>query len=235
MPEPAWGVLCKNKKGRSSSLIRNRSSSMSEAPIPGNSPELQPKPAQVGFPKGQLDEAKAAAPTATMAPATDRMAKLAVEEAMAKLRAEQNLVGGIAAGAAAALATAILWAVITAATKYQIGWMAIGVGFAVGMAVKFVGKGVDTSFRISGAALAILGCVLGNVLTISYLAADHFKVSLWEVLGKPSFIVDVMKADFGFMDLIFYGIAAYCGWQYSLRSLSEEDLKKVSGEAPKQP
>jgi len=165
----------------------------------------------------------------------DKASQLALEEAMARLRGEQNLGLAIVGGAAAALAGAIAWAAITAAIERQYGIMAIGIGFLVGFAVRFLGKGVDTHFRIIAAVLALVGCLLGDVFALSYLAAKHFNVSLWDVLGNTKAVMELMSAEFGFMDVVFYAIAAYCGWRFALRQLSEEDVKGLAGETPKQP
>ena len=60
-----------------------------------------------------------------------------------RLHSEQNLLLGAAAGMIAALAGAAVWAGVTVVTGYQIGFMAIGVGFLVGYAIRAVGRGVD--------------------------------------------------------------------------------------------
>ncbi len=56
-----------------------------------------------------------------------------------RARSQQNLIGGILAGMVAASVGAILWAVITVATGFQIGFMAIAVGFLVGLASRTAG------------------------------------------------------------------------------------------------
>src|SRR5438270_13589107 len=82
-----------------------------------------------------------------------------------ELRSEQNLPIGLLAGIFAALIGAIAWAIVTVTTEYQIGYMAIAVGFIVGYAVR-LGKGLDKIFGISGAILALFGCILGNIFSI---------------------------------------------------------------------
>ena len=69
-----------------------------------------------------------------------------IQQALERLRSEQNLVSGIAGGAMGALVGAAAWAVVTVLTGYQIGWMAVGVGFLAGIGTRFLGKGVDRSF-----------------------------------------------------------------------------------------
>jgi hypothetical protein len=79
-----------------------------------------------------------------------------LQVALEKFRSEQDFLGGVGAGLAAAIAGAIIWAVISAVTEYQIGWMAVGVGFLVGMTVRVVGKGIEKHFGIAGALLLCL-------------------------------------------------------------------------------
>ena len=76
-----------------------------------------------------------------------------------------NFALAIGAGLTAAIVGAAVWAIITITIKYQIGWMAIGVGFLVGFAISYAG-GTGVGFRILGALLALLGCVAGNFLSI---------------------------------------------------------------------
>jgi hypothetical protein len=58
-----------------------------------------------------------------------------------QLEDQPNLVMGLIGGGIAMLVSAIVWGAITYFTEYQIGWMAIGVGFLVGLAIKFFGRG----------------------------------------------------------------------------------------------
>jgi hypothetical protein len=130
----------------------------------------------------------------------------------------QNLPMALLAGLAAAAAGAGLWALVTVVTGYQIGWMAIGVGFLVGLAVRLAGKGTTSTFQVLGAALALGGCLAGNVLTICIVAAGKMEISLTQmVFGlTPDFLLDTMSATFSPIDLLFYGLAVYAGYRYSV-------------------
>jgi hypothetical protein len=146
-----------------------------------------------------------------------------------RLRSQQNLVGGVIAGVVAAGVGAILWAVITVTTEFQIGFMAIGVGFLVGIAVRRFGKGVDTIFGLTGAVLALVGCAAGNLLAICGLLAKHNNLSFFTVLSGLEFelVKNLMVASFSPMDLLFYGIAVYEGYKLSFRRLAAADLEGV--------
>src|SRR2546426_382091 len=82
----------------------------------------------------------------------------------------------VIAGCAAMLIGAIAWAAITVATEHQIGWIALGVGALVGWVVSF-GKG-GRVFGLLGALLALMGCVLGNFLSIVALAVTQQKIGV---------------------------------------------------------
>jgi hypothetical protein len=151
-----------------------------------------------------------------------------IQHAIDQLRNEQNLLAGTMAGVVAALIGAGLWAAITVATKFQIGFMAIGVGFLVGIAIRTVGKGVDNSFGVVGAILALLGCGLGNLLALCGLAAAEHggDVGMFDVVKDltPAIALDAMVATFSPIDLLFYGIAAYEGYRLSFRQLTTKQI-----------
>ncbi len=150
-----------------------------------------------------------------------------------QLRSQQNLAGGVLAGLVAAAVGAATWAIVTVMTGYQIGWMAVGVGFLVGMAVRTVGKGIDSIFGIAGALLAFAGCAAGNLLTVCGVIATEGNLSFMEVLSEltPSVIQELMIAKFDPMDLLFYGIAIYEGYKLSFRELSEDDMAQTLTDA----
>ncbi len=165
-----------------------------------------------------------AAPVPTVDP-------LRVELARQRLAAEQKLGAGIAAGAVAALAGAALWAVITVFTGYQIGFMAVGIGFLVGWAVRAAGKGVDKTFGIAGAVLALLGCLAGNLLAVVGLVAKQEGIPFFDLLSRldPELAIELMKASFSPIDLLFYAIAVYEGYRLSFRRLTAAEAKELLG------
>ena len=69
------------------------------------------------------------------APEVDQMK---MQMLMQQIRDNQNLSVAVLAGAVAALVGAAVWAAITVATNWQIGFMAIGIGFLVGFYVAMI-------------------------------------------------------------------------------------------------
>jgi hypothetical protein len=129
---------------------------------------------------------------------------------------ERRLFLAALAGLAAAFVGAIAWAIVTVTTKYQIGFMAIGVGLLVGLALRFGNGG--KGFGILGAFLALFGCVLGNFLSLIAFVATQQHISMFTVLAN----VDYAKAgsalwdDFLSTSILFYAIAVYEGYRFSI-------------------
>lgn len=138
---------------------------------------------------------------------------------MDALRKEENLLGGVLGGIVAALVGAVAWALVSVSTGYQIGFMAIGMGFLVGYAVRFMGKGVSPVFGVVGALLALLGCVLGDYLSIIGFIAEDYESAYFDVLtGIP--VVEMAKLlieNVLSMTALFYGFALFEGYKLSFR------------------
>ena len=124
------------------------------------------------------------------------------------------LVGGFA-GLAAAIIGAIIWALVTVTTKYQIGWMALGVGALVGFALR-TGNGGKT-FGILGAFLAIFGCILGNYFSLIAFASAEQHVPFFTLLATTDTakVISAMWDDFMSASFLFYAIAAYEAYKFS--------------------
>lgn len=162
-----------------------------------------------------------------------------LEQLLNARRAAESLPLAILGGLTASVIAAILWATITYATGYQIGFMAIGVGFLVGYAVNFLGKGMSMPFSIVGALFALLGCLLGNLFAtiISASMEDGSSVGsvLLVVVTNPGVVIEVMTSTFSPIDLLFYAIAIYEGYKLSVRPLTDEEISSVQKTIPPPP
>jgi mannitol-specific phosphotransferase system IIBC component len=148
------------------------------------------------------------------------------------LESEENLPLGMIAGVGAALIGAIIWAVVTVVTEYQIGWMAVGLGFLVGYAIRKFGKGVSKKFGIAGAVCAFGGCLVGNLLSICGFLATQESVPLLMVVTnvflQPAIAVELLQVTFNPMDVIFYAIAVYEGYKFSFRQITQQEWEAVA-------
>ena len=134
---------------------------------------------------------------------------------------EQSISMAVFAGLISSIVAAALWALITYATGYQIGLVAVGVGFVVGFAVNLLGKGNSITFGVIGGSFALFGCVLGNFLTAVIAASMQDQVPILEIVAAvvttPSVVIEVLKETFSPMDLLFYGIAVYEAFKFSMK------------------
>lgn len=132
-----------------------------------------------------------------------------------------NVLGGLAAGFVAAILCAILWDKLTYYTGWQFGYAAIGVGFAVGMAVVFGAGGKrGISLQIIGALLSLFGILLGETL----LAMDHVRDYIAQTPNSPN--AGASSTDIFFFSLsilpemfkespisaLFALFGLWCGW-----------------------
>src|SRR5687767_3659580 len=138
------------------------------------------------------------------------------QPAIEQLDDQPNLLMGLIGGVIAMLVSAIVWGAITYFTEYQIGWMSIGVGFLVGLALRFFGKGKTMIFGVSGAVLALIGCLLGNLIfyagVIARMEGASFLNVFFTLLTTPAAALEVFTIAFDFMDIFFYALAAYAGF-----------------------
>lgn len=121
------------------------------------------------------------------------------------------------AGLLAAAAGAAAWALVTVLTGLKIGWMAVGIGFLVGFAVRRFGKGSAPSFQVLGAVLSLVGCVAGNLLVVCVFVSRDQDLSLMTILAglTPAVAVSWIVKTFSPMDVLFYGFAVYEGYKFA--------------------
>jgi hypothetical protein len=148
-----------------------------------------------------------------------------------QLRDEQRFPLAILAGGAAAGAGAVLWAIVTGVSGYNTAIMALIVGACVGYAVRIAGRGVQERFGQLGAALSVLGCLLGHalaaVIIVSRQESAPFLVVIGVMLLHPLVTLAVMATGFGALDLVFYGISLYEGYKLSFRPVTAAEKESL--------
>ena len=150
-------------------------------------------------------------------------------ENLAKFKSEQDYPKALIVGIIVGILGAALWGMITVITSFQIGYMAIAVGAGVGFSMRVVGKGIDPMFGITGGAIALFACVLGNFFSSMGFVANAVELSFFETLGVFDYsqLLTLMGETFSPIDLLFYGIAAYAGYRFSFRTFTEKDVHEL--------
>jgi hypothetical protein len=126
-----------------------------------------------------------------------------------------NIIMGLIGGAVAALTGAGIWAAIAYLTGYEIGWIAIGVGAIVGVAVRVMGKGNTPVFGVLAALLALAGCVLGRLMAIWLVIANELDAPLGEIINNVP-IIEALKRTASPIDAVFLIIALVVGYQVAV-------------------
>jgi len=154
-----------------------------------------------------------------------------LKEMYDELLANQSFIKGLLAGSITAVVCAGIWGAVTVITGYQIGYMAVGVGFLVGHSVRLAGKGMTMKFQILGAVLALIGCVAGNLVSFGAIIAEDqgapLVASLLAIFTSPLLAFELLKLTTQPIDFLFYGIAVYQGYRFACYSLSEEQVAEV--------
>lgn len=137
-----------------------------------------------------------------------------------RLKAEQNFPMAVLGGVLASIICVFIWAIITIATKYQISYMAMGVGVAVGFTIQKFGKGLTPVYGILGAGLALIACFFGNIISYTCFIADQYEsYSYLEAISNLNWDISMSIAieTFQPMDVLFYGLAIYTGYMFSIK------------------
>jgi len=147
-----------------------------------------------------------------------------------QLRKQQNLTKAIIAGVVVALLCAILWATFTVNMKIQSIGMVILLGVSVGFAMRWTGKGIDNIFGVSGAIISVLGCILGNFLSVIGFMTQENDLSYLETLLRfdYSYFGDVMVETFYFKQIVYYMFAAGIGFVLSKKIITDKTAKELS-------
>lgn len=152
-------------------------------------------------------------------------------ELVESLRREQRLAPAIGAAAVAALLGAAAWAGVTVLSGWQVGYMAIGVGFIVGYAVRRFGRGIDPIYGAIGAGFALVGCLAGNLLTACGFVAQSpdVELDLFGVLAALDLdaTIGLLQETFSPIDLLFYFIAVSQGFKLSRLPVDAATLEQA--------
>ena len=145
-----------------------------------------------------------------------------------ELLAEENLPKGVLYASVACILGAVAWSLISVSTGLQMGYMAIGVGFLVGFAMR-QGKGIRPVFGLLGAALALISCVLGDFFSIIGYIAKDYDMSYTGVLFGADYaeIFSLMTENLASMTILFYGFAVYEGYKFSFRAQNQPEGGKI--------
>jgi hypothetical protein len=145
------------------------------------------------------------------------------------------LLPAILAGIVAAIVGGVVWGLIVKWTDYEVGFVAWGIGFLVGIAVLGATRGArGPVFQVLAVICALLGILLGKYLSFVWVLQDVANEETGGAVDIPVFsmdTVDLFRDELGtvfdWIDLLWVGLAVYTAW----RALQPEEPEA----APEEP
>jgi hypothetical protein len=123
------------------------------------------------------------------------------------------------AGLVAAIAGGIAWGLIVKASDYEIGVVAWGIGFLVGMAVLLAAQGrKGLPLQAVAVAAALIGILIGKYLSFALIlqdaaSAQGVDLSLFGADMRQAF-QDELGTIFALWDLLWIGLAVVTAWRF---------------------
>lgn len=150
-------------------------------------------------------------------------------EVIERLRMEQKFIPALVGGSVVGLVGAILWGAIVLETGYEVGYVALAIGAAVGFTIREFGKGLDQTFGYMGGIIAFLSLVLGKFFGIIGFVAHLEGIDFMTTLAQfnYSLMPNILLSTFSVIDLLFYGIAIYEGYRFSFRKITEKRMTEL--------
>ncbi|MFI2202396.1 hypothetical protein ACH47Z_16775 [Streptomyces sp. NPDC020192] len=125
---------------------------------------------------------------------------------------KNNLALGLVAAVVAAVAVAALYGVVIGATKHEIGYAAVGVGFVIGLAAGKAG-GRNPALPVVGAILALGSVYVGQLIGEAMIIADYVHAGFSEVFfDHLSVVQEAWKKDADPLTFLFFAIAAFAAF-----------------------
>ncbi|MBT2396060.1 hypothetical protein [Streptomyces sp. ISL-100] len=132
--------------------------------------------------------------------------------------ARDNVALGVAAAFAAALVTAGIYGGIIGATKYQIGFAAVGVGYLIGLVAGKVG-GRNPALPVVSAILSLGAVYLGQLLGLAIAISDMLRLTVTELFFENfELLTTGWKEEAGPMSFLFLAIGAFAAFSAAKKS-----------------
>jgi len=127
---------------------------------------------------------------------------------------QQRFIKGLIYGIPTSLFLAIIYGVFTSFISVEFSFFYLGIGYIIGITIQKTGKGVQISFSIMAAVLALLTIFFGDLISrlgfLPFMSFSHFIASsriilnLWFSFGLNTTI-----------SLLFRGLGVYVAYKFA--------------------
>jgi hypothetical protein len=147
-----------------------------------------------------------------------------------------RLLPAIGAGLVAALVGGVVWGLIVKWTDYEVGFVAWGIGFLVGVAVAAAAGGArGPVLQAVAVVCALLGILVGKYLSFAWVlqeVAERETQGAIEISVLSADTIDLFFEELGtvfdWIDILWVGFAVYTAW----RALKPEEPEPVPEPQP---
>jgi hypothetical protein len=130
----------------------------------------------------------------------------------------ENVPLGAVAGLVAGIIGAGVWMAVAVGLNLHVGYVALGVGALVGLAIRVAGNGRSAIFGLMGAIYTLLGCVGGEYLARvqALTSAQHDFYSILTSVDAVQMVTGILTQA-NPIDYLIYGIGIFEGYKLSIR------------------
>ena len=128
-----------------------------------------------------------------------------------KAASTSDVLGGLLAGLLAAVLATAIWYGVVAVTSYQLGIVAIAVGFLVGQSVVLGARGhASIALPVISVVLTLLALAISEYLIVAYFVGQEVGVPI-DIVQPPDFVVSVIADSLAAdpLTLAFWAIALF--------------------------
>lgn len=189
-------------------------------PTPASAPPLE---GSAGFAALRLQGATAAGP-GLEAPTATALGDAQVAPPAAGPATTTHVATGILAGVVAAVLASAIWYAVVVLTSYQVGLVAIAVGFLVGQAVVLgAGRRGSPILVAASVVLTLLALGISEYLIVAWFVGQEFAAEGFaiEIIQPIGFVVEVIVESISAdpLTLAFWAIALFQAFVIPLRAL----------------
>lgn len=183
----------------------------------------QPAPTATDAPTAAL------ATTAVAAPLPPSSGSLLPTPAVAPPASSSDLVGGLVAGLVAAVLATAIWYAVVVVTHFQVGIVAIAVGFLVGQGVVLGARGRSSiALVVASVVLTLAALVASEYLIVAHFVGQDLDVQL-DMAQPPDVILGVVYESVVAdpLTLAFWAIALFQAVAIPWRAMSAPAARPV--------
>lgn len=133
-----------------------------------------------------------------------------------------HLLGALALGGAASIVGGVIWYFLTILIQREFGYVAIGLGYLVGMGVHFgSGRKYGRTLQVIALLLTLVTIFVAKYFIFNYFVSEYIQSNLGEfpdfqlgdVVMVPIFSADFLKELVSPIGLLIYAIGAYVAYR----------------------